>query len=77
MKKGTYLANKLPAGNQGSLFGNQVQLYPPLIFQTSSREFRQVMNIDEKEREALEQAKQLIEQVRVRIKKGRNIESYL
>ena len=35
------------------------------------------MNIDEKEREALEKAKQLIEQVRVRIKKGRNIESYL
>jgi hypothetical protein len=28
------------------------------------------MNISEKEREALEQAKQLIEQVRARIKKG-------
>ena len=33
--------------------------------------------LNEKEREALEKTKQLIEQVRVRIKKGRNIESYL
>ena len=29
------------------------------------------MNVNEKEREALEQAKQLIKQVRARIKKGR------
>jgi hypothetical protein len=29
------------------------------------------MNVSEKEREALEQAKQLIEQVKARIKKGR------
>ena len=26
-EKGTFLANKLPAENHGSLFGNQVQLY--------------------------------------------------